>query len=116
MTRNNNTAEARATKFNESVDYFCLNFGDPYIDCAINLISGYRDMCVVNKDWAVSTISKTLKRMNTSMLRKVAAYSGSTLCYEKYSESPAGMDAWGDTNYYIENELMNRHIYGIDCR
>lgn len=111
---NTNTAEARATRFNESVDYFCLNYGNPFEDCAINLISGYRDMMVINESWAVSTICKVLKRMSTSMLKKVAVYSGSTPCYEKYEVSKAGKDAWGCANYYIAEELGKRGIYEVE--
>lgn len=65
--------ETIARKFNESVDYFTLNYGDPFKDCAINLLASYRDMASVSEPWANTTITKTIMRMPKSIVKNVFA-------------------------------------------
>lgn len=65
------TQEEKATKFNEGIPHFCLNYGNPYIDCGINLICSYRDMYSVNETWADSTIHKTLHKMPIWMVENI---------------------------------------------
>lgn len=60
-----------AIKFNESVDYFVLNYGCPIEDCTINLLTAYRDLSILQLEWAASTIRKTIARMPKFMLDKV---------------------------------------------
>lgn len=102
MTRNETTAR----KFNESVDYFTPCYGNPFEDCAINLLANYRDMKSVNEDWANATIAKTIKRMPKSIIKDVMLCVNSADNHKKF-------DIFTGTAVFnrLRNECSDRGIF-----
>ena len=104
MTRNETTAR----NFNESIDYFVMNYGNPFEDCAINLCAAYRDLRSVDEGWANGTIRKTIKRMPKSIILNVLCEVNSAANRARFSSNPEAVNAVFDM---LRNEASDRNIY-----
>lgn len=103
MTRN----ETIATKFNESIPYFVMNYGNPIEDCAINLCAAYRDLRSIDESWASSTLTKTIKKMPKSIILNVM---GEVNSYENHNRFNND-ECVNAVFYMLRDEASNRGIY-----